>query len=672
MQQKIKRGKRFAVIIAAAMFITTAMAAASPAYATLHAVPAATQIDELASSQYHQCEYYKVRTPLNEKNVIYVEGKSKDKAYRFCVRLSPHGNTTDAKITVFVEPDKNGEFHIKIDTSKGNKAVPEVIDGKGKVTQANESYGTVPGYKAVGDIGPGFYHLLISKAITQKEANVSPGTQWWSGHLGGSKGYAYKEAVLQVKPGQNNNPKLVKYQAALDNNVKERNRYEQSAQTYSGYKGSYVRYQDVYLKDMQHLLLKDPKSGKVQNLTAENVKFIKNTAKKVTAGAKTNYEKAGKIFVYVASNIYYDTYANQTGKNQYDNPYKNLYNLQKKVNSPNSVNGKVATTCQGYAGMVIALARAEGIPARIVDGHHISQCITIWSDETASEVAKLDHWWAELWIDGRWVVVDANSATGSKWTRTSFSDKGKWEKACHISYGSFDPSDEQMSDSYSYNDIYPGATDGKYVCAKNEVAQLKAFLNTKSGGKTNGKRLNSKYNANNFANWGTTAADDFLTDGYGRVTHILWGKKNLTGNMNLSNFNKLKYLTVYSNNIKTLNLKGCSSLEKISATYTKITNFDSSASKNTTSITTKGNKLTNAKFKNGNKTITISRNVAGGTFSFDYNKSKAKSVTIYVNDPAKGYKYLGIYNGNGKKLSSSKTYTFKPTAAKYVVKYKKK
>ena len=81
---------------------------------------------------------------------------------------------------------------------------------------------------------------------------------------------------------------------------------------------------------------------------------------------------------------------------------------------------------------------------------------------------------------------------------------------------------------------------------------------------------------------------------------------------------------------------------------------------------------TSAKFKHGAKTITVSRNIQGGTFAFDYNKSKSKSLTIYVSNPANGYKYLGIYDGNGKKLSSGKTYTFKPTAAKYVVKFKKK
>ena len=668
MLTKSLRAKRTALIIAFVMLMMTGLGTLNASYATLYKNPAAVQTDSIASSSSNTDEYYKVTTPLDEKSVIYVEGKTKIDTKRFCIRLMPHGSTT-AKITVFVVPDSNGEFSVKISTKQGNTQTPEAY--KGTVAQADESWDTRPGYRAVEQIPAGIYHLTIARATTAKDANISKGSNWWNGTLGGGKGYAYKEVVMTVAKGQANNPKVVKYTAAVTNNNNTTKSLEKNSTHDAAYKGSYVRYTDTYMKDMS-FVFKNPKTGKQENMTAAKVKYVKGVADEVTAGAETDYEKLLKIYEYVAENFYYDVLANEAYKNQYANPYNNLYNLRNKVNTANSKGGKVATTCQGYGSLVIALARAEGIPARLAYGHHISQPITVW-DKYSGKISERDHWWTEAWLadEGRWVFIDANSATSSKWERKSFSAAGTWTKGNGINYVHFDPTAEQLSASYAYTGIYPGATGGQFISNKNEVKQLKAFLNTKSG-KTNGKKLNAKYSPTNYATWGTTAADDFLTDGYGRVTHILWGNKNLTGQMNLSNFKQLKYLTVYNNKIKTLNLTGCSSLQKISATYTKITKFDSSASKNTTSITTKGNKLTNAKFKNGNKTITISRNVAGGTFAFDYTKSKAKSVTIYVNDPAKGYKYLGIYNGSGKKLSSAKTYTFKPTAAKYVVKYKKK
>lgn len=666
---KFKR--RFSVVIASVMALVLVLGSAAPSYATLTSIPAAVQTESVASSKYFEDEYYKVTTPLDEDKVIYVEGRTKIKTQRFCIRVKKHGGSY--AVTVFVKPDKNGEFSIKINTAKGNTDVPEVIDGKGTVAKAEDCWDTCPGNKAVESMTKGTYHLTIARAKTSSDADISSeaSQKWYDGPLGGGDGYAYKETVLTVNEGQNNNPKVVKYDKAIKNNNTVRNSQEKKSYHDESYKGSYVRYKDTYLKDMQYLALTNPATGEVENLTAKNVSYLKDVANKVTDGADSDYEKLVKIYEYVASNVYYDELANIKYKNQYANPYKNLYNLRNKVNSANSKSGKVATTCQGYAAMVIALARCEGIPARAVNGHHISQPQKLWSELTSSQIQKRDHWWSEAWVDGRWVIIDACSATYSKWKRDSFSAKGTWVKGTDISYAHFDPSEEQLSNSFSYNEVYPGAMDGKFINRNNEVDQLRTFLNTKYSGKTNGKRLNSKYSSSKPATWGTGKKDNFKTDGEGRVTHISWGEKNLYGTMNLSGFSKLAYLTVYNNKLKKLNLTGCSNLKSVSATYNDLTAFDSSAAK-ADKLRVKGNELTTAKFKNGSKAVTIKRNVKGGTFSFDYDKSKSKNLTIYVNNPKSGYKYLGIYNGSGKKLSSSKTYTFKASSSTYVVKFKKK
>jgi hypothetical protein len=345
--------------------------------------------------------------------------------------------------------------------------------------------------------------------------------------------------------------------------------------------------------------------------------------------------------------------------------------MRNKIDSANSKNGKVATTCQGYAAMVLALARCEGLPARVVNGHHISQPQRIWSEVASSQIKTRDHWWTEVWVDGRWIVADACSSTYNKWERTSFSSKGTWTKGTDITYAHFDPSEEQMSNSFSYNEVYPGATDGKYINRTTEINQLRAFLNTKSSGKTNGKRLSSNYSSDDFATWGTKDKNNFNTDGNGRVTHISWGDKDLAGTLNLTDFSKLKFLTVYSNNLKKLTLKGCSSLVSVNVSNNKLTAFDSTSAKAKV-VNVLANKLTTAKFKNGSKTVTIKRNVKGGTFGFKYDKSKKNKLTIKVSKPAKGYKYLGIYNSSGKKLTSKTTYSCSAGSSTYIVKFKKK
>ena len=128
------------------------------------------------------------------------------------------------------------------------------------------------------------------------------------------------------------------------------------------------------MKDIS-FVFKDPKTGKQENMTANQLKFIQKVAKEVTSGASSDYKKILKIYEYVGTNFYYDELANKMGTYQFANPYKNLYNFKYKKTSPNSKSGKVATTCQAYAALVIALARAEGIPARLAYGHHISQPI---------------------------------------------------------------------------------------------------------------------------------------------------------------------------------------------------------------------------------------------------------------------------------------------------------
>ena len=357
-----------------------------------------------------------------------------------------------------------------------------------------------------------------------------------------------------------------------------------------------------------------------------------------------------KIYEFVASTYYYDEYAFKMQKYQYANPYKNLYYYYNKTKSANSIGGKVATTCQGYSAMVIAMARAEGIPARLAYGHHLSQPLKVWSEVPASQLSDRDHFWTEAWVDGRWIVIDANSATTSKWKRTSFSATGTWNKGTDINYVNFDPSPEQLSNSYAYIGIYAGAKNGKYMNNATELKQMRTFLSTKYAGKYNGRRLNSKYSSSKKSTWGTGTAANLKTDGYGRVYQISWAKKNLYGRLNLANFSELQYLTVYGNKITSLNLTNCKKLVSVSAS---------------------SNKMTAAVINNGSKNVNIKRNVAGGTFGLDYKKS-TKKLTLYVNSPAKGYKYVGIYNSTGKKLTSKTKYSFKPTGSTYYVKYKKK
>lgn len=246
----------------------------------------------------------------------------------------------------------------------------------------------------------------------------------------------YKNANFRVKNGK---ASLLKFNTIVSANKTIGNKG-------SKYKTS--RFTDKYLSDIS-FVFKDPKTGKTAKVTKAKVNYFKKVADSVTKGAKSDYDKALKIYEYVAKNSYYDDVAFATKKNQYLDPYRNLYNMRNKKKSANSSGGKMATVCVGNAAIVVALARAEGIPARVVNGHHISMGTDRyynWSNE--KDISKVDHWWAEVYVDGRWIIVDPTPGNGNRWN----SKTGKWSYTGVTNYIYFDPTPEQMATSHvTYN-----------------------------------------------------------------------------------------------------------------------------------------------------------------------------------------------------------------------------
>ena len=187
------------------------------------------------------------------------------------------------------------------------------------------------------------------------------------------------------------------------------------------------------------------KKKKASAFKKTNLSDVKTVSNEVVKGASTNYEKLLKIYEYVAENFYYDDVAFRTSSKQYVDPYKNLYNMRNKKKSANSEDGKVATTCVGYSAAVCALARAQGIPTRIVNGHHISLNGTEYNNwSTEKNITKLDHWWNECYVDGRWITVDAAPGNSNKWDRNT----NTWTYTGMTNYIYFDPTPEQLATSH--------------------------------------------------------------------------------------------------------------------------------------------------------------------------------------------------------------------------------
>lgn len=358
-------------------------------------------------------EYYEARTPANEKNTLYVKGQVQKGVKTLRISLTNLSNKSNY-LNVFVQPDNNGRFEVKINTASGNNTTPTAVTGK-VYSASDKAWDARPGYRAVETMPKGMYLLRIATAKTTADADVCNGAKWYNGTLGGEHGFVWNTAMLYVS-GSGNNPKLIEFTDII-------NRSKTVQQTGSVYNS---RYTDVYLKDMSYVL----KDGSFRDkpMNADRVAYIKKVANEVTSGASSDAERLMMIYKYVAGNFYYDHYAYdlyvETGINiQCVNPYDNLYNMRNKVKSTNSTSdGKVATVCDGYAAMIVALCRSLDIPARSVYG-----CTNDTSDGLTSRVdtSKKNHWWAEVYINGRWVIVDAERGSLNSWNRNELSTSGK-------------------------------------------------------------------------------------------------------------------------------------------------------------------------------------------------------------------------------------------------------
>ena len=116
----------------------------------------------------------------------------------------------------------------------------------------------------------------------------------------------------------------------------------------------------------------------------------------------SDYDKGEKIFNWVRDNIEYQKYSNT------------------KKGALNTLNSKSAN-CVDQAHLVVALARAAGLPARYVNANNCKF--------TSGYVSG--HVWAQILVGITWVVADTTSSRNSfgivkNWNVKSYKLVGKY------------------------------------------------------------------------------------------------------------------------------------------------------------------------------------------------------------------------------------------------------
>ncbi|WP_040948373.1 transglutaminase domain-containing protein [Gorillibacterium massiliense] len=116
-------------------------------------------------------------------------------------------------------------------------------------------------------------------------------------------------------------------------------------------------------------------------------------ADELTKGKKTDEEKVKAIYDYIISTIKYDTQLAKTVQSGY------VPNIEQVLTDRKGI-------CYGYSALFAAMLRSEGIPTKL--------------DMGTSTFVDVYHAWNEVFINGKWEVIDTTVDASLKASKKSF------------------------------------------------------------------------------------------------------------------------------------------------------------------------------------------------------------------------------------------------------------
>jgi len=141
----------------------------------------------------------------------------------------------------------------------------------------------------------------------------------------------------------------------------------------------------------------------------EFVKAISDLEAEITSGIADDYGKLQAIHDWVAEEIYYDK------------DFLNGKTKRTNINSIAVLDGRYAV-CSGYANLTNDLLAAAGIPSRQVIGYALGITSEGGWDDVDQRNVDPNHVWNEVYIDGRWIIVDATWDSSNKYEGGIFTD----------------------------------------------------------------------------------------------------------------------------------------------------------------------------------------------------------------------------------------------------------
>ena len=117
-------------------------------------------------------------------------------------------------------------------------------------------------------------------------------------------------------------------------------------------------------------------------------------AGELAQGRQTPYEQVQAFYDYIGDELVYSFNGNNWGAQ--------------------AALGPMGADCTEYAALLVALSRAQGIPARYFEG-------LLYLEEETSSLARLEHAWADVYLPGAgWVAMDPTLGRSSIYRETYF------------------------------------------------------------------------------------------------------------------------------------------------------------------------------------------------------------------------------------------------------------
>lgn len=183
----------------------------------------------------------------------------------------------------------------------------------------------------------------------------------------------------------------------------------------------------------------------------------------ICAGLSTDMEKLLAIHDWVCANIYYDmdNFSGAVVPMPDDLTDSSLFHYAARGVLKNR-----RAVCMGYAELTEDLLQAQGIPCITVDGYALGiGSPGEWTESLLAKPEAYNHAWNEVWVDGRWLIVDTTWDAGGSYGAGQFRDGP-------TRYTYFDPSLEVFSSDH--RTVNRGGAHGHLepsAWAKEEIAQ---------------------------------------------------------------------------------------------------------------------------------------------------------------------------------------------------------